>query len=180
MLKYFLLSAVGTFCSLVICCSQAKAAALGGELPNPAFTPCANDPAVVRIVTKEELCSTKTSTIRNVTATEKKLVFMEYGLPYNDKSVCAKGYEVDHCCSLELGCNNDIHNLWPQSYCGQILGFDANGDPILDKWNATTKDKLENELHREICSGRITIQAAQKCISTNWIECYKETFREEE
>jgi hypothetical protein len=66
---------------------------------------------------------------------------------------------VDHLISLELGGSNSIRNLWPESFSTQ-------------PWNARVKDRLENRLHREVCSGRMSLHDAQRAIATNWIDAY--------
>jgi hypothetical protein len=64
-------------------------------------------------------------------------------------------YEEDHLISLELGGSGaDPKNLWPEPHAGQDNSFD--------------KDKVENWLHRQICSGAMTPGEAQKGISTDW------------
>ena len=132
-----------------------------------------NDPAispgVPRVVTKENLCTTSTGLVRNVPESEKKQVYKNYGLTGNHTGYCKNpdttikgmnsGCEVDHIISLELGGSNDIKNLWPQPYFGHA--------------NAHDKDKLENKLHSLICSDKISIEDAQKAISTNWTVGYE-------
>jgi hypothetical protein len=93
-----------------------------------------------------------TKTVRDVSVTTKKKVFAEYGISYSQHS----NYEVDHIISLEIGGSNDIKNLYPESYTIK------NG--------ARVKDVFENYLHRQVCSGSMTIQEAQKEISTNWLQ----------
>lgn len=128
------------------------------ELPNIAKTP-----GSTRSVTVDELCTTKTSEIRNVPDSLKKDIFKIYGMSGNDRSVCKEGFEIDHLVSLELGGDNRATNLWPQSYCGEH--------------NAHDKDKLENELHRRICKRQITLIEAQNCIARDWILCYNNTMK---
>jgi hypothetical protein len=132
-------------------------ASIPAELPNSKLTP-----GYMRDVSVRELCTTSTSLVRNVPESLKKDVYHNYGLNGNDRSLCAEGYEIDHLVSLELGGANNGYNLWPQSYCG--------------KNNAHDKDKLENELHRRICLGKMTIIDAQMCIKTDWVMCYIKTF----
>ena len=129
------------------------------ELPNQKLTPGAT-----RITTLTDVCTTKTSLVRNVTDSTKKLVFNNYGLNGNDKTQCSEGYEIDHLISLELGGSNDPKNLWPQSYCGS-------------PYNAKIKDKLENELHRQVCLGKISLESAQLCISKDWEMCYIKIYK---
>jgi hypothetical protein len=137
----------------------ALAALSASDLPDPTITPGASFPNV----TKEQLCvHGYTGTVRDVNEAEKEQVFKNYGLDGNHQGYCdvKRGCEVDHLISLELGGSNDIKNLWPQAYTGR-------------DWSATKKDRLENKLHSLICSGEISIEDAQREISTNWIEAYK-------
>ena len=97
-----------------------------------------------------------TKTVRDVSTATKKKVFSEYGIPYSQHA----NYEVDHLISLELGGSNDISNLWPEN--SKI----TNG--------SLTKDKFENYLHRKVCSGKMSIQEAQKEIPTNWLTSYQQ------
>lgn len=115
--------------------------------PDKSCTPGVTDPTL----TTSKLCDLnfRTGTIRNVPQSEKDQVAKEYGLP------SLKGYEIDHLISLELGGSNDIHNLWPE------LGF------------PNPKDKVENSCHKAVCVGAITLQEAQKEISTNWTTACK-------
>ena len=68
--------------------------------------------------------------------------------------------EVDHLVPLELGGSNDIRNLWPQP------------DAPRPGWEE--KDQLENELHAEVCDGRMALADAQHCIAANWIQCWEQ------
>lgn len=129
------------------------------DLPDPTLTP-----GVARQVDQKTLCNTSTKLVRNVPESEKKAVYVAYGLSGDDRSQCAEGYEIDHLISLELGGSNDQHNLWPQLYCGT--------------WSAHIKDSLENKLHALVCDGSMTIEAAQSCISTDWIKCYHQVMGE--
>jgi len=95
-----------------------------------------------------------TKTVRNVSLKERKQVFAEYGIPYKQSGK----YEVDHLISLEIGGSNDISNLWPEPYS------------IKD--NARIKDKFENYLHAQVCSGKMALEEAQNEISANWLEYY--------
>ena len=55
--------------------------------------------------------------------------------------------EIDHIVSLELGGSNDIANLYPEPGSGRA--------------NYHVKDRLENKLHDLVCSGAMTLRAAQ-------------------
>jgi hypothetical protein len=75
----------------------------------------------------------------------------EYG--YTDTS--AKDYEEDHLVSLEVGGDgSDPKNLWPEAHAGE--------------YGSLTKNQVENWLHKQICSGAMTPQQAQKGIATDW------------
>lgn len=124
------------------------------QLPNETLTPGA-----VMTTDAKVVCGRKTSTVRNVPASEKAAVYKEYGIASHKPGE----YEVDHLISLELGGSNDIKNLWPQSYVSQPL-------------NAHVKDRLENELHKRVCAGKMSLEQAQTGIAQNWIELYNEVF----
>lgn len=125
-------------------------------LPDPKLTPGATLP-----VTRADICVPGyTQKVRNVPLAVKKQVYAEYGIPSHKPG----DYEVDHLISLELGGSNSVKNLWPQSYRTQ-------------PWNARVKDALENEMHDEVCRGRLDLATAQHDIATDWIAAYKKYFR---
>jgi len=95
------------------------------------------------------------SSTRNVPQSEKNQVYAEYGIT----SHTTGQYEVDHLVSLELGGSNDISNLWPEA---------ASPKPGFHE-----KDKVENYLNSQVCSGAISLQQAQVEISTNWLGVYQ-------
>jgi len=70
-----------------------------------------------------------------------------------------RDYEEDHIIPLELGGHpSDPNNLWPEPY-----------DP---KPGARQKDRVENQLHREVCVGDISLERAQSIIVQDWYACY--------
>ena len=126
-------------------------AALGaqGLRPDPKLTPGATV-----AVTVAQICTPGYSaTVRNVPQKIKVLVFFEYKIPQSGR------YEVDHLISLELGGSNSILNLWPQTYA---LPYGAH-----------QKDNLENYLHRQVCSGKMSLADAQHDIAMDWIAAYQ-------
>jgi hypothetical protein len=144
--------------------AQIAGAALTPPLrPDPALTPGANDPAVLSHVDLATLCTpgyTARPGVRHVTPATKAAVFAAYRI---DPRVGGP-YEIDHLCSLELGCTNDPKNLWPQSY-------------VTRPWNAHLKDALEDRLHALVCPSRtnpepIPLAQAQAAISTDWTAAY--------
>jgi hypothetical protein len=39
--------------------------------------------------------------------------------------------------------------------------------------NAHVKDRLENKLHKLVCTGKLGLPEAQKAIAQDWVEAYK-------
>lgn len=145
------------------------AQAADGDLPSKDLTPGVTRPGL----TAEIVCSTQWGRdARHVTATMKAEVFARYGFSGNDDPRCVpdahgRRCEIDHLISRELGGADDIRNLWPQPYGAQ-------------PWNAVRKDRLENQLHREVCDGTILLEGAQREIATDWIKAYRDRFGEPE
>lgn len=67
--------------------------------------------------------------------------------------------EIDHLISRELGGADVVDNLWPQAY---------GSSP----WNAVLKDKLENRLHKEICTNNISLSKARNMLTNDWRKAY--------
>ncbi len=125
---------------------------LNGPLPDHACTPGAVFPEA----TREIICvSGYTKTVRNVSASLKKRVYLEYGFAYPQAS---GAFEADHLIPLELGGNNDIANLFPE--------------PGLPKPGFHEKDLVENYLNHKMCDGSITLAAAQQQIANDWVSVY--------
>ncbi len=83
----------------------------------------------------------------------------EYG--YSDSRL--KDYEEDHFIPLELGGNpTDPKNLWPEPY-----------ETSVPDGGAHAKDKVENYLHAEVCSGSLTLDQARREISEDWYRVYQ-------
>lgn len=125
--------------------------------PDLRLTPGVADPHVTQANIHETICvADYTAGVRNVPASEKRRVFVEYGL---DRHGSGAPFEIDHLISLELGGSNGIGNLWPESY-------------VTKPWNAHLKDSLEDRLHALVCNGVIPLVEAQRAISTDWIAAY--------
>jgi hypothetical protein len=130
---------------------QSASTRAGADLlyPDPALTPGAtfND------VTADQVCAAGYSaSVRDVTAADRAQVYEEYGL------VDAPGAdEVDHFVPLELGGSNDITNLWPEPYTAP---------------GADEKDRVENYLHGQVCSGVRSLSVAQQMIMADWYAVY--------
>ena len=137
------------------------ASGLAQRSPSPPLLPdVRKTPGDTLDVTRDDICvAGYTKTVRNVPTAVKDAVYASYTIT----SHAPGEYELDHLISLELGGSNSVRNLWPQSY--KTL-----------PWNAHVKDKLENRLHADVCSGKIELRAAQQDIARDWIACYKRTF----
>jgi hypothetical protein len=125
----------------------------GNELPDPACTPGATNPAVTQATIAHTICrSGYTARIRpaeSVTEAIKRRAIPAYG---NYAGPRLGSYELDHLISLELGgAPSDVRNLWPE------------------KGLHNAKDPVENAAKRAVCSGQMTLAAAQYAIATNWI-----------
>jgi hypothetical protein len=121
-----------------------------GPTPDPTCAPGAIDPAVTQQNIASTICrSGYTATVRPSTSQTNKVkakMYQAYAIPAGTTS------ELDHLVSLELGGSNDTKNLWPE------VGSLPN-----------PKDKVENDLHRAVCSGKVTLAAAQQAIATDWL-----------
>ncbi|MGO9837777.1 MAG: HNH endonuclease signature motif containing protein [Polyangiaceae bacterium] len=122
-----------------------------GSLPDPACTPGAVMPTDMNVV-----CQRSTRERRRVSAEVHRQAFREYGISYPQPR---GAYEVDHLIPLELGGDNTIANLWPES---------AEPTPGFHQ-----KDKVENFLHRQVCSGTMSLTEAQRQIANDWIVVWR-------
>lgn len=112
-------------------------------------------------LTTDVICSAtfRTSTIRNVSQSEKYGVEREYGMVAR---LYGRTIEIDHIIPLELGGSNDIANLYPEPGSG-VASYHA-------------KDRLENKLHDLVCSGSTTLSAARRGIAVNWEKLYTQVY----
>lgn len=127
-----------------------------GALPDRSCSPGAYYSAL----TRGKLCAAgfHTSSIRNVSESERHAVEGEYGLVPRSYG---RALEIDHIVPLELGGSNDPANLFPEQ-------AHPSGGP-----GYHLKDNLENAAHRLVCTGQIPLRTAQREIATNWEHFYK-------
>ena len=125
-------------------------------LPDSKCTPGVINSSITQANIGENICnsnwSTKSERPPSSYTTQLKIKqIKEYGFA----DTATASYEEDHLVSLELGGNpTDPKNLWPEPYAGD--------------YGAKKKDSVENYLHKQVCNGSMTLQEAQKEISTNW------------
>lgn len=117
--------------------------------PDPALTP-----GVGEAVPLAALCAPGfAGPRRHVTAAMKRRVYLSYGL------VPVEPHVIDHLVPLELGGTNAAANLWPQ--------------PVKGVYGSKAKDWLEGALKRDVCAGKITLEAAQRAFRGDWTRAYR-------
>ena len=118
-----------------------------GQLPDPRCTPGSYDPQM----TRARICARgySTASYRPPSSQTDKAKWNVVEPAYGQHNV--KG-ELDHLVPLELGGSNDMSNFWVEA------------GPI-----PNPKDKVENRLHHEVCTGKISLRAAQVAIAGNWM-----------
>lgn len=119
--------------------------------PNSKLTPGVSNP----VLTRDVICSPRfrTKHYRKVTQKMHRQVWKAYGMNWSKDHSCC---EDDHLIPIELGGSNKNANRWPQPWS-----------------QAKQKDKVENYLHREVCSDHMTLQEAQQIITSDWFSVYK-------
>lgn len=151
---------------IVIFASIAHAQVGDPLLPDPKLTPGATDPLVTQENIQQTICKpgwAKIQRKRDAEEAVKKQVFQEYGISWSRHA----DFEDDHLISIEIGGSPDsVKNQWPESY---------KTTP-----NAHNKDKLEDALHRLVCSGQVTLRNAQTGIAANWMDLHDSLVRQGE
>lgn len=124
-------------------------------LPDHNCTPGVINPLVNQSNVLTTICvSSWTRTIRPPTSYTNPLK-IEQIKQYNYYITTSRSYEEDHLIPLELGGSPvSPQNLWPE--------------PRYGTENASVKDKIENGLHHDVCTGSITLVQAQQEIATDW------------
>ncbi len=84
-------------------------------------------------------------------------------------------YEEDHLVSLELGGHpRDPRNLWPERWGTPSHPLTSRGPFPSHLVGAKAKDATENALHREVCTGTLTLRQAQFVVATDWFRYYRD------
>jgi hypothetical protein len=123
--------------------------------PDPICTPGVADPRVTQANILTTICvSGYTTKVRPSSSyTDALKVQQIKAYAYTDTALA--DYEEDHLIPLEIGGHpTDPKNLWPEPRSGA--------------YPATKKDGVENSLHNKVCSGLMTLVAAQVAIAMNW------------
>ena len=124
-----------------------------GKLPDARCTPGTR----FEHATRAKVCRPGYSNaVRDVSSSTKDAVYAAYGIAIHFNG---RNGEVDHLVSLELGGSNARANLFPEAAPG-----------------SHQKDRLENALHDEVCSGRLSLRRAQRLIATDWVAAYRARF----
>ncbi|OLE40781.1 MAG: hypothetical protein AUG16_02680 [Thaumarchaeota archaeon 13_1_20CM_2_39_20] len=132
-------------------------------LPDSQCTPGATNPDVKQGTIGTTICYYGySSSVRppvSYTDPLKTQLMQSYGFT-DSKS----NYELDHLIPLEVGgAAFDVKNLWPEP---------RYGEP-----NAGEKDRFENYLHDQVCSGLMGLDEAQNEIATDWFKYWDEAGR---
>jgi hypothetical protein len=130
-----------------------------GALPRHDLTPGAIDPRITQRNIENTICRRGyTASVRppfEYTNAMKHRLMRVYGVTGS-----IHDYELDHLIPLELGgCPDCEANLWPQP---------KNVFP-----GAREKDKVEDYLHHQVCSGALPLAEAQREIASDWYAVYK-------
>lgn len=132
----------------------------GYPLPDPDCTPGAVNPTLTADVLRRKGFTTKCVRDAATSAHAKASTYAAYGIAHPKKNTGkTQTCELDHLCSLELGCADTLDNIWPQ--CGPA------GVPLAKRW-FKIKDAVENYLAREVKAGRMTLQEAQDGVTSDW------------
>lgn len=126
---------------------------INGAYPDANCTPG----NVFSSVTTNQVCTPGyAETVRHVSQSVKNEVYAEYGITSHSSGQ----YEIDHFIPLELGGSNDLSNLW--------------SEPVLPQPGFHEKDKVENYLHDQVCSGFMSLSDAQHAIASDWVAVYNQ------
>ncbi len=129
-----------------------------GPRPNPKLTP-----GSVRAVSTREVCERTDFDLDPKLAAENvRSVYRAYGINVH----AAASYQVEYLINPQLGGDDEMANLWPESSESTL-------------WNATAKDDLERHLQRMVCGGNIGFSEAQHDLASDWIAAYRKYLQTE-
>lgn len=132
-----------------------------GPLPDNNCTPGAANPDITQNNIAQTICNSSwtTKSIRPSSAYTNQLKIQQL-VEYGSTDQNTANFEEDHLIPLEVGGGpSDPKNLWPEP---------RKGTP-----NASNKDKLENYLHAQVCSGAVSLSEAQKEFTADWVKYWR-------
>jgi len=114
-------------------------------------------------ISVSELCNSNyIKTVKTVHKARAMYVFNRYNIDYKDHAQ----YWLDHLIPVSLGGSNNVLNLWPLKYCSK-----QNSRKHLCA-GAKEKKVVEDSLRTSVCNNNITIEQAQKIMTTDWYQEY--------
>lgn len=134
--------------------------------PDPSLTPGFLNPEINSSNMGNTVCAAgwSTSTLRPSSSYTHKIKIMVMN-QYGYDGMPLKDFELDHLIPLELGGHpTDPRNLWPQPLHLNINGLEEG---------AYQKDRVENAARKAVCSGRMSLEEAQRAIATDWRGLYR-------
>ena len=132
------------------------------QLPDKTVTPGATNPAVTQENIRDTICKSGwTKTIRPPTSYTNALKLKLLA----DTGIDPHKMELDHYCPIELaGHPSDPNNLWAEPWYLNVDGREMG---------AHQKDRAETATKRAVCSGKITLEDAQKQMMEDWTVLYR-------
>lgn len=131
-------------------------------LPDPVLTPGVTDPRVTQDNIATTIC------VRGYTETVRPAEPYTEALKRRQMTIYRRAgrismYEEDHLIPLELGGSpSDERNLWPEPRSDAPES--TPGDTAADK------DLVERAANSAVCSGRISLAAAQRAMASDWMQ----------
>ena len=143
--------------------------------PDQAKTPGLVNPDITQANIRETICTGGwTATVRPPSSYTTHLKQQQLAVSHATDKNPAR-YEEDHFISLELGGHpRDPRNLWPERWGTPSHPLTSRGPFPAHLVGAKTKDAVENQLHREVCDGTLTLREAQFIIATDWFKYYRD------
>lgn len=140
----------------------ATAAYAQDSLPRPDLTPGATNPDVTQDNIHQTICVPGYSARVRPPSWETNQWKLEtlHASGYPDQN--PSHYEWDHLIPIEAGGS-------PTSRLNQWLEYRRPADG----WGVGVKDRFENEIHKRLCSNRITLAEAQQAFIGDWRHGYK-------
>lgn len=120
---------------------------VGAGRPLPSYTPGAVAEGIGLADLCPHLSNAWDDARRTLGVAQKRLTLARYGI--SDRAAVS---EWDHLIPRELGGADTIENIWPMT----------------DRPTDQHKDRLENRLHRQVCSGQLTLVEAQAQALRYW------------